>query len=40
MTQGPGEAIEWVKRYPSPLGPDGEGEVEIREVFEMTDFGR
>jgi hypothetical protein len=34
------EAIEWVKRYPYPLGPDGEGEVEIREVFEATDFGR
>jgi hypothetical protein len=28
------EAIEWVKSYPYPLGPDGEGEVEIREVFE------
>jgi hypothetical protein len=30
----------WVKRYPYPLGPDGEGEVEIREVFEASDFGR
>jgi hypothetical protein len=30
------EAIEWVKRYPYPLGPDGEGEVEIREVFEAS----
>jgi hypothetical protein len=26
------EAIEWVKSYPYPLGPDGEGEVDIREV--------
>jgi hypothetical protein len=32
------EAIEWVKRYPYPLGPDGEGEVEIREVYEASDF--
>ncbi|AUX38744.1 uncharacterized protein SOCE26_001220 [Sorangium cellulosum] len=28
------QAIGWVKRYPYPLGPDGEGEVEIREELE------
>ncbi len=31
------EAIEWVKRCPNPL--DGEAEIEIRQVFEASDFG-
>ena len=31
------EAIEWVKRCPNPL--EGEGEIEIRQVFEADDFG-
>ena len=31
------EAIEWVKRCPNPL--EGEPEVEIRQVFEASDFG-
>ena len=31
------EAIEWVKRCPNP--PDGEVEIEIREVIESDDFG-
>jgi hypothetical protein len=31
------EAIEWVKRAPNPF--DGEGEIEIRQVFEAEDFG-
>jgi hypothetical protein len=31
------EAIEWVKRCPNPM--EGETEVEIRQVFEMEDFG-
>jgi hypothetical protein len=31
------EAIEWVKRCPNPLS--GESEVEIRQVFEASDFG-
>ena len=32
------EAIEWVKRCPSPAGAE-EGEIEIRPVFEMDEFG-
>ena len=32
------EAIEWVKRMPNPDDED-EGEIEIRQVFEMNDFG-
>jgi len=31
------EAIEWVKRAPN-CSPTGEGEVEIRQVFEMEEF--
>jgi len=31
------EAIEWVKRAPN-CSPTGEGEVEIRQIFEMEDF--
>jgi Uncharacterized protein conserved in bacteria len=31
------EAIEWVKRCPNPLG--GEAEIEIRQVYEASDFG-
>jgi hypothetical protein len=31
------EAIEWVKRIPNP--DQGESEVEIRQVFEVEDFG-
>jgi len=30
------EAIEWVKRCPNPM--DGETEIEIRQVFEASDF--
>src|SRR5687768_10463268 len=31
------EAVEWVKRCPNPM--EGESDVEIRQVFEMEDFG-
>jgi len=32
------EAIEWVKRVPDPMGEGEDAEIEIRQVFEMTDF--
>ena len=31
------EAIEWMKRCPNPS--DGPSEIEIRQVFELEDFG-
>ena len=31
------EAIEWVKRCPNPMNE--ESEIEIRQIFEMEDFG-
>jgi hypothetical protein len=35
------EAVEWVKRIPSPAdaGPDDVGVIDIRPVFETDDFG-
>ena len=32
------EAVEWIKRCPSPENSE-EGEMEIRQVFDMEDFG-
>jgi hypothetical protein len=32
------EAIEWAKRCPDPLGQGQEAEIEIRQVFEASDF--
>jgi hypothetical protein len=31
------EAIEWMKRCPNPM--EGPSEIEIRQVYEMEDFG-
>ncbi len=31
------EAVEWVKRCPNPM--NGSSEIEIRPLFEMSDFG-
>lgn len=32
------EAIDWVKRVPMPM-LGGEAEIEVRQIFEMDDFG-
>jgi hypothetical protein len=32
------EAIEWVKRAPN-ISPNGEGEIEIRKLMDIEDFG-
>ena len=32
------EAIEWVKRCPNPM-PGHEAEIEIRQIYEIEDFG-
>jgi hypothetical protein len=32
------EAIEWAKRAPNPAGEGKEGEIEIRQFFELEDF--
>jgi hypothetical protein len=33
------EALEWAKRFPAPHGDDKEGEIEIRQLYELDDFG-
>lgn len=33
------EAIDWAKRSPNPHGEGAETEIEIRQVFELEDFG-
>ncbi len=34
------EALEWAKRAPAPFGPEAEGEIELRQFFELEDFGQ
>jgi hypothetical protein len=33
------EAMEWARRFPAPQGEQAEGEIEIRQLFELEDFG-
>jgi hypothetical protein len=32
------EAMEWARRFPAPHGKTAEGEIEIRQLFELEDF--
>ena len=32
------EAREWAKRFPAPFGEGAEGEIEVRQLFEIDDF--
>ena len=33
------EALEWTKRFPNPAAEGREGEIEVRQMFELEDFG-
>jgi len=33
------EALEWTKRFPNPAGEGKECEIEVRELWELEDFG-
>lgn len=33
------EAMEWARRFPNPAVDGGEGEIEVRQLFELEDFG-
>jgi len=33
------EALEWTKRFPNPAGEGKEAEIEVRQLFELEDFG-
>ncbi|MDR3415718.1 MAG: YciI family protein [Nevskia sp.] len=32
------EALEWTRRFPNPAVDGGEGEIEVRQLFELDDF--
>jgi hypothetical protein len=32
------EAVEWAKRCPAPHGEAADGEIELRQIFELDDF--
>lgn len=32
------EAMEWARRFPNPAGHGKEGEIEVRQMFELEDF--
>jgi len=33
------EALEWTRRFPNPVGEGRECEIEVRQLFELEDFG-
>jgi hypothetical protein len=33
------EALEWTRRFPNPAVDGKEGEIEVRQLFELEDFG-
>ena len=33
------EAMEWTRRFPNPAIDGGQGEIEVREFFDLDDFG-
>jgi hypothetical protein len=32
------EAMEWARRFPAPFGEMADGEIEVRQLFELEDF--
>jgi len=34
------EALDWARRFPSPFGEEAEGEIEVRQLYELDDLGR
>jgi hypothetical protein len=33
------EALEWSRRFPAPHGEGVDAEIEVRQLFELEDFG-
>lgn len=33
------EALEWAKRFPAPFGADKDGEIEVRQLYELDELG-
>ncbi|HMR34503.1 MAG TPA: YciI family protein [Geminicoccaceae bacterium] len=38
QTKSREEAVEWARRMPNPYGNGVEGEIEVRQLFELDDF--
>jgi hypothetical protein len=34
------EALEWTRRFPNPVGEGADAEIEVRQLFELEDFGQ
>jgi hypothetical protein len=34
------EALEWIRRFPAPHGEQGDGEIEVRQLYELEDLGQ
>ncbi|MDR3099552.1 MAG: YciI family protein [Paraburkholderia sp.] len=34
------EALEWARRFPAPFGKHADGEIEVRQLFELDDFAQ
>ena len=32
------EALEWTRRFPNPVGPGRDAEIEVRQLYELEDF--
>jgi len=32
--------MEWARRFPAPFGEHADGEIEVRELYELEDFGQ
>jgi hypothetical protein len=32
------EALEWTRRFPSPFGEEADGEIEVRQLYELDDL--
>ena len=33
------EGVEWAKRFPAPFGEDADGEIEVRQLYELDELG-
>ena len=33
------EAMEWARRFPAPMGDQESGLIEVRQLYELDDFG-
>jgi hypothetical protein len=39
QTRSREEALEWSRRYPNPAGDGADAEIEVRQLYELEDFG-